>query len=243
MDERAQILQLAVDQVKGRIPILVGVGSNNAVDTLAMTHQALDLGCDAALLVTPYYIKPPPRCLIQHAVSVAKVGLPVILYNVPSRTGVDFQNEHVATAASLHENIVGLKDATGQLDRVADLRRRLSDRFLLYSGDDATSADFVLQGGDGCISVTANVAPAAVQQVMVAALRQDGDLARRIDEPLQALHRDLFCESNPIPVKYACFAMGLIKSPYCRPPLDSLDPAKEASVMQAMRAAAIQVQS
>jgi 4-hydroxy-tetrahydrodipicolinate synthase len=243
MPERASVIQICVDEVKGMIPIMAGVGSNNVLDTKAMTIQARDLGCDAGLLVTPYYVKPPPRCLIQHTYTVADLGLPIVVYNVPSRTGVDFADIDIATAAQ-HDNVVGVKDATGRISRVSALRQHLLEQnvvkpFLLLSGDDATSIQYVLAGGDGCISVTANVSPAAIQEAMVAALVGNANDAYRIDTPLQPLHQDLFCEANPIPVKWACYKLGLISSPFCRPPLDILDPRKESIVEMALRRAGL----
>jgi 4-hydroxy-tetrahydrodipicolinate synthase len=230
MTERARIITLAVEEVKGKLPILVGTGSNNPTSTKAMTQQALDLGGDAALIVTPYYVKPPQRMLIQHMLDMANVGLPVVMYNVPGRTGVDMLDDSLAIAAASHENIVGVKDATGNVARVNSLLSKLAkdpkkrSSFGLYSGDDATSVDFILAGGTGCISVTANVAAATMHLSMKAALAGDANMAREIDIPLQSLHRDLFCESNPIPVKYAVskiFSPGTV-SDYCRPPLDRL---------------------
>jgi 4-hydroxy-tetrahydrodipicolinate synthase len=230
MTERELVINIAVSEVKGKLPIVVGTGSNNPSSTKSMTQQALDLGGDAALIVTPYYVKPPQRMLIAYMLEMVRIGLPVVVYNVPGRTGVDMTDDSIAIVAGSHENIIGVKDATGNLSRVNGLLSRLSKaaaanekKFGLYSGDDATSVDFVLAGGTGCISVTANVAAAAMHQSMMAALVGDAATARSIDEPLQLLHRDLFCESNPIPVKYAVSKLWpTVVSDYCRPPLDRL---------------------
>jgi len=237
--ERERVLRTAVELVKGKMTILAGTGTIDPKSTKAMTQQAIDVGCDAALVVTPYYVKPPQRGLIQNTVAAADLGLPVVVYNVPGRTGVDFKDENIAVCAQ-HPNVVGVKDATGDVSRVANLRRLLSeqrgggggdDDFLLYSGDDSTSLRFVELGGDGCISVTANVAPRDMSIMMNKALSQsqgtgDGggnESASSIDERLAGLHRDLFLESNPMPAKWALYRLGLIESPYCRPPLTTFD--------------------
>jgi 4-hydroxy-tetrahydrodipicolinate synthase len=223
--ERTAVLKLAVQVCKGKIPILAGCGTIDPNHVKEMTLQALDLGVDASLVVTPYYVKPPQRGLIKHFIDSANYGLPVVVYNVPGRTGVNLLDESMAILAQ-HESIVGLKDATGDLSRLANLKEILSsskDDLLLYSGDDATSKDFILQGGDGCISVTANVAPSAMHQMCMAALQGDGATATSHNDPLLALHRDLFVEANPIPVKWAVYRQGRIPSAFCRPPLNMLD--------------------
>lgn len=224
MQERQAVLKMAVQVCKGKIPILAGCGTIDPHHVKEMTLQALDLGVDASLVVTPYYVKPPQRGLVRHFIDAANYGLPVVVYNVPGRTGVNLLDESMALLAQ-HESIVGLKDATGDLSRLAHLIEKLASRndLLLYSGDDATSKDFILQGGDGCISVTANVAPAAMHQMCKAALQGDDALATIHNDPLLALHHDLFVEANPIPVKWAVYRQGLIPSAFCRPPLDVLD--------------------
>jgi 4-hydroxy-tetrahydrodipicolinate synthase len=195
MEERAKVLQVAVEEVKGKIPILAGTGTINPTHVKEMTLQAIDIGCDASLVVTPYYVKPPQRGLIKHFTDAADLGLPVVMYNIPGRAKVDLTPESTAICAE-HENIVGLKDATGDLDRVEKIRSLVGDKshLLLYSGDDASSPEFVMRGGDGCISVTANVAPAEVHDVMMAALNGDEQLVRKINEPLLGLHKNLFLE-------------------------------------------------
>ena len=222
MDERAQVITTAVDMVKGKMPILCGTGTINPKHVKEMTEQAIDLGCDASLVVTPYYVKPPQRGLIKHFSEVADLGLPIILYNIPGRTKVDLTPQSTAICAE-HPNCVGLKDATGDLDRVKEIRSLVGDDFLLYSGNDDTASNFVMRGGDGCISVTANVAPEQMHDLMVAALEKDADLVQQINGPLMGLHKNLFVESNPIPVKFAAYRAGLITSPFCRPPLAELD--------------------
>jgi 4-hydroxy-tetrahydrodipicolinate synthase len=244
MSERQEVLETVVGLVKGRIPIMVGCGTINPHHVREMTQQAYDCGCDAALVVTPYYVKPPQRSLIRHFTTAASESpIPVVIYNVPSRTAVDMTDESIAIAA-LHDNIVAVKDATGKLSRVASLRQQLelnkvSNDFLLFSGDDATSMDYVLQGGDGCISVTANVAARAMHELMLSSLQKDSAMASSINDPLCLLHDKLFCESNPMPVKYAASKIGLIQSAYCRPPLDVLSTQYESIVDDALREAGV----
>mmetsp|Transcript_31193 Transcript_31193/g.65908 ORF Transcript_31193/g.65908 Transcript_31193/m.65908 type:complete len:359 (+) Transcript_31193:141-1217(+) len=240
MDERAQVLKVAVEEVKGKIPILAGTGTIRPESVKDMTLQAMDIGCDASLVVTPYYVKPPQRGLIKHFTDMADLGLPVVMYNIPGRSKVDLTPESTAICAD-HENIIGLKDATGELDRVEQIRSLLRDpdNFLLYSGDDSTSAEFVLRGGDGCISVTANVAAEAMHNLMMAALAKDEEAVKRINEPLLGLHKKLFVESSPIPAKWACSRIGLTKTPYCRPPLAELDPKFYSDVETALEAAGL----
>lgn len=238
MDERAEVIKTAVEEVKGKIPILAGTGTINPEHVKEMTLQAIDLGCDASLVVTPYYVKPPQRGLINHFTTMANLGFPVVMYNIPGRTKVDLTPESTAILAD-HPYIIGLKDATGDLDRVGKIRSLVGDKILLYSGNDDTSANFVMRGGDGCISVTANVAPEAMHDLMVAALEKDAELVKRINEPLLGLHKNLFIESNPIPVKWAVWRSGIIDSPYCRPPLCELDPKFHADVETALEAAGL----
>ena len=239
MKERELVLKTAVEIVKGKIPILVGTGTIDPTHVKEMTLQAIDLGCDASLLVTPYYVKPPQRGLIKHFTDAADLGLPLMIYNVPGRTGVDCSPETIALCAE-HENIVAVKEATGDLSRVEQIRQRTtSNRLLLYSGDDSTEGEFVLRGGDGCISVTANVAPNAMHRLMMAALNGDRDEVNRINTPLANLHEKIFCESNPIPAKWAVKRLGKITSAYCRPPLDQMEPQYEAIVESALAEAGL----
>lgn len=239
MDERATALTTIVNKAKGKIPLLVGTGTINPSSVKAMTQQAIDLGADANLVVSPYYVKPPQRGLIRHFTEMADMGLPVVLYNVPGRTAVDISDETIV-ALSTHENIVGVKDATGDLERLASLKSLLGDRdanFLKYSGDDGTTTDFVLQGGDGCISVTANLFPGTMRKIMQAGLNGDADLAHKLNGPLVKLHDRLFVESNPIPCKWAAHQLGLVDSAYCRPPLDEMDSQFHGIVGEALQEA------
>lgn len=234
MGERKTILQTAVEEVKGKMPIVAGTGSIDPVHVKEMTLQAMDLGCDAALIVTPYYVKPPQRCLLKHFLTMADLGLPILMYNVPGRTRSDLTVETVAMCAD-HQNIIGIKDATGDISRVSSTRKVTGDDFLLFSGDDATDAEFVLQGGDGCVSVTANVAPKTKHDLMMAALSGDKAEVNRIGKPLKALDELLFIESNPIPTKWALKRMGMINTAFCRPPLDQLDSAFYNQIEESLR--------
>lgn len=241
MDERALVLTTIANIAKGKVPLLVGTGTINPESVKAMTQQAIDLGADASLIVNPYYVKPPQRALVRHFTTMADMGLPVILYNVPGRTGSNIADETVAMLSE-HENIVGIKDATGDLSRLASLKVLLGDReatFLKYSGDDESTDDFVLQGGDGCISVTANLVPGKIHDMVHAALRGDSALVKQINDPLRMLHKNLFCESNPIPTKWAAKRIGLVKSAFCRPPLDVMDPQFEGKIEESLKAAGL----
>ena len=227
MDERELALRTIVARAKGKIPLLVGTGAIDPAQVKKYTQQAIDLGADASLVVSPYYVKPPQRGLIHHFTTMADMGLPVVLYNVPGRTAVDLSDETIATLAQ-HDKIVGIKDATGDISRLTSLKKVLGEEvdrnFLKYSGDDGTTADFVLEGGDGCISVTANIAPKAMREMIHAALNGNDQLAMELNEPLNLLHSRLFLESNPIPAKWAAHRMGLVDNAMCRPPLDAMDP-------------------
>jgi 4-hydroxy-tetrahydrodipicolinate synthase len=227
MEERELALKTIVGKAKGKIPLLVGTGTIDPASVKKYTQQAIDLGADASLVVSPYYVKPPQRGLIHHFVTMADMGLPVMLYNVPGRTAVDLSDETIATL-SQHDKIIGIKDATGDISRLTSLRKFLgeeaSNDFLKYSGDDGTTTDFVLEGGDGCISVTANIAPKAMREMVHAALQGNDQLALELNESLNLLHSRLFLESNPIPAKWAAHRMGLTSNAFCRPPLDTMDP-------------------
>lgn len=239
MDERKKVLDVAVEEVKGKIPILVGTGTIDPEHVKEQTLQAIDCGCDASLVVTPYYVKPPQRALIRHFETMADLGLPVCIYNVPGRTGVDFLPESIAKVAG-HPNIVAVKEATGDVSRLAQIHKACEangvpkDKLLLLSGDDGTTDKFVLDGGDGCISVTANVAPTRMHDLMMAALKKDTEEVYRINAPLRSLHTDAFCEANPIPIKWATKRIGKIDCAYLRPPLDELAPEFHGVVEQAL---------
>ncbi|HOP16353.1 MAG TPA: 4-hydroxy-tetrahydrodipicolinate synthase [Gammaproteobacteria bacterium] len=210
-DEHCAAIAVAVDQAAGRVPVIAGTGANSTSEAIDLTRCAKAAGADACLLVTPYYNKPTQEGLYLHHRAVAEaVDIPQILYNVPGRTAVDMLPETVARIAEI-DNIVGVKEATGQLDRITLLRQLTPPGFAVYSGDDATAREAILLGADGDISVTANVAPAAMHAMCAAALAGDSARAQQLDAPLAGLHRDLFLEANPIPVKWALAEMGLIE--------------------------------
>ncbi len=211
-DEHCLLIQTAVSQVNGRVPVIAGTGANSTKEAIILTQKAKDLGADACLLVAPYYNKPTQEGLYQHFKAVADaVNIPQILYNVPGRTGCDLTNDTTLRLAS-HPNIVGIKDATGGIERGTDLLLRAPEDFAIYSGDDATSIALMLLGGHGVISVTANVAPKLMHEMCVTAMAGDVVAAREINAKLFALHQKLFVEANPIPVKWVLAEMGLIKS-------------------------------
>jgi len=208
--EHCALIRRTVEMVAGRIPVIAGTGANSTTEAIRLTRCARESGADACLLVTPYYNKPTQEGLYRHHWAVAEaVDIPQILYNVPGRTACDMLPETVVRL-SAHERILGIKEATGDLDRLREIRRLCGGDFLLLSGDDITAMAFMLEGGQGVISVTANVMPKEMRVMCDAALAGDGDEARRIDDRLQPLHRGLFLEANPIPVKWALHEMGRI---------------------------------
>lgn len=233
VEEHCDVVRQVVKQANGRLAVIAGTGANSTREAITLTARSAELGVDACLLVTPYYNKPGQEGLYQHYKAVAEaVDVPQILYNVPGRTACDMSD---ATSLRLAEipNIVGLKDATGDLDRAAFLIHHRPDDFALYSGDDATAMEFVLAGGDGVISVTANIMPAAMHEMIQAARNGDRGLAESLNQPLTGLHRDLFVEANPIPVKWAVQQMGLI-SEGIRLPLTLLETENRQLVRDAM---------
>jgi 4-hydroxy-tetrahydrodipicolinate synthase len=212
VDEHCQLIQAAIDHAAGRIPVIAGTGGNSTAEAIELTRFAKGAGAAACLSVVPYYNKPTQEGMYRHFRTIAEaVDLPLLLYNVPSRTIADLANETVLRLAEV-PGIIGMKDATSDLVRLIDLRNRLpaSREFALYSGNDDTALPFMLLGGDGVISVTANVAPRAVSEVCAAALANDVVAARRKNARLMGLHTRLFVETNPIPVKWALAEMGLI---------------------------------
>lgn len=211
-DEHCLLIQTAVEQVAGRVPVIAGTGANSTKEAIVLTQKAKELGADACLLVAPYYNKPTQEGLYQHFKAVADaVAIPQILYNVPGRTGCDLSNDTVLRLAA-HANIVGIKDATGGIERGTDLLLRAPKDFAIYSGDDATALSLMLLGGHGVISVTANVAPKLMHDMCVAAMAGDVKVAREINAKLFGLHQKLFVEANPIPVKWVLEQMGMIKT-------------------------------
>ena len=206
--EHLDIIQHTVEYADKRIPIIAGTGANSTSEALELTKEAKRIGADACLLVTPYYNKPTQEGLYQHFKLIAEsVDIDQILYNVPGRTAVDMSVETTVRLAEF-DNIIGIKDATGDLSVVKELVHKCPEDFLLLTGDDATAIDFLLCGGHGGISVTANIAPAELQRAYVAAISGNEELAKEINNKLENLHKNLFIESNPIPVKWALHMMG-----------------------------------
>ncbi len=235
--EHIEVVRKTVEFAQGRIPVIAGAGSNDTAYTVNMIEQMNSLNLAGYLSVTPYYNKPTQEGLYQHYSLIAEAAnYPVILYNVPGRTGVDLLPETVGRLAKL-DNIVALKDATGDLSRVEQHKQLCSDEFILLSGDDATALEFTRLGGFGTISVTANIA--AKQMAMVYQAYFDGDekRAKELDDSLQALHRDLFVESNPTPVKWVALQLGLIKHNVLRLPLMPLTEDSQPILKQAMLSA------
>ena len=209
--EHKQVIKEIVRVANKRIPIIAGTGANSTHEAIELTKEAKELGADAALLVTPYYNKPTQEGLYQHYKAIAEaVDLPQILYNVPGRTGVDMLNETVIRLADIPQ-IIGIKDATGDVPRGQALIEGLrGKKMTVYSGDDATAYQLIALGALGNISVTANVAPKEMSQICAAAISGDAEHAKALNNEIANLHNILFCESNPIPVKWALHEMGLI---------------------------------
>lgn len=240
VEEHCELIRVAVEHAGGRIPIIAGTGANSTREAIALAKYAHKAGAQAHLSVVPYYNKPTQEGLYQHFRAIAEaVELPLILYNVPGRTVADLSNDTALRLAEL-PNIAGIKDATGSLDRACDLIERAPEGFALYTGDDMTTAAFILLGGHGTISVTANIAPRAMHDMCAAALAGDAATVREINARLVWLHRHLFCEANPIPVKWAAQRMGLIDSGI-RLPLTPLSEPCHERVREAMRRAGVNV--
>lgn len=239
-EEHCALVAHCVEYAAGRIPVIAGTGSNNTDEALYFTQSAKDCGADASLLVTPYYNRPSQEGLFQHFKKIAEtVDLPQILYNVPGRTACDLSLETVDRLADL-ENIVAIKDATGDIPRGLELIDRCQGRIDVYSGEDPISRQLILAGAAGTISVTANVAPALMAQMCALALAGDSEGAAKIDESLALLHRDLFLEANPVPVKWALHEMGVI-GPAIRLPLVELDEKFRLQVCEALSNAGIEL--
>jgi len=239
-DEHCETIARTVRTVAGRLPVIAGTGANSTREAIALTRCAHEAGADACLLVTPYYNKPTQEGLYLHHKAIAEaVDIPQILYNVPGRTAVDLQPETVERLAEI-TNIVGLKEASGNNERTAELVERVGGRIDLFSGEDANGLAFMLAGGQGVISVTANVAP-QLMAAMCRAVREDrAEAARELNRQLDALHSALFLEANPIPVKWALHRMGLVEEGI-RLPLTPLSEPFHAPVLDALRQAGIEV--
>ncbi len=243
LEEHCEVMSRTVEMVAGRIPVIAGSGANSTSEAIALTRCAQRGGADACLLVTPYYNKPTQEGLYLHHKKIAEtVDIPQILYNVPGRTACDMQVETVVRLAQV-PNIIGIKDATGEMSRLVEMQSRLADSsFAMYSGDDETCTEFMLGGGHGVISVTTNVAPAAMAAMCDAALVGNREQAEQLNRPLTGLHKKLFLESNPIPVKWAVHKMGLIPEGI-RLPLTPLSEQYHTPLLAAMQQAGVSVNS
>ena len=236
--EHCAVIRQVVEIARGRIPVIGGTGSNSTIEAISLTRCARDAGVDACLLVTPYYNKPTQEGLYLHHRAVAEaVDIPQILYNVPGRTACDMLPATVGRLARI-PNIIGIKEATGDLDRIRGIRELCGDEFILLSGDDATACEFICQGGNGVISVTANVAPRSMHEMCVQALARDTSQARATNRRLEQLHQKLFLQSNPIPVKWAVHRLGLIEAGI-RLPLTWMSAEFEAELESAMQMAGL----
>lgn len=235
-EEHIAVIRATVDLAAGRVPVIAGTGANSTREALALARGARSAGADAHLSVTPYYNKPTQAGLEQHFRAIADaVDLPMILYNVPGRTAVDMAPDTTLSLAE-HPHIVGIKEATGSIERMRDIIRRGPDDFAVYSGEDNLGAACMLAGGKGSISVTANVAPRLMVQMAEAALAGNRATTESLDARLAPLHRELFCQTNPIPVKWALHRMGLV-GPTLRLPLTPLDETYRAGVEDALAGA------
>jgi len=241
VEEHELLIAEAVKHAAKRIPIIAGTGANSTKEAIELAAFSKKAGADASLTVVPYYNKPTQEGLYLHFKAIAEaVDLPHILYNVPGRTVADMNNDTVLRLAEI-PNIVGIKDATGNIERGSDLLRRAPKDFAVYSGDDASTLALMLLGAHGTISVTANVAPRKMHEMCEAALKGDVATARAINFQLLGLHRNLFVEANPIPVKWAVARMGRIKNTL-RLPLTPLPQSAQAAVESAMRQAGVHIQ-
>lgn len=222
VEEHVKVVMKTLEIADGRIDVIAGNGANSTAEAIIFSKLFANSGIIAGLNVTPYYNKPTQEGLYQHFKAIAESSaLPQILYNVPGRTAIDMLPETVARLSEI-DNIIGIKEATGCLQRLADIKALVADDFLLYSGDDETGCDFMLQGGDGVISVTTNIAPAQMAKMCEFALSGNDVEAKKVNQQLIPVHQKLFVESNPIPVKWACAELGLIPTADCRLPLTLL---------------------
>lgn len=233
MKEHEDVIRFSVDKAQKRIPIIAGTGGNSTSEAVHLTQAAKDAGADAALIVTPYYNKPSQEGLYQHYKFISEhVDIPQILYNVPGRTACDLLPETALKLAQL-PNIIGIKEATGDIERAKHYIANAPEGFAIYSGDDATAMELILAGGHGDISVTANVSPKAMASMCRAALAGDRTLAERLNDSLMPLHQKLFVEANPVPVKWALQVMELIPGGL-RLPLVTLNEQYHETVVQAL---------
>jgi len=238
IDEQIKVIGETVKMAASRIPVIAGTGGNSTSEALELTSRSAELGVNACLLVVPYYNQPTQQGLYKHFQTIAEsVDIPQILYNVPGRTALDMVNDTVIELSKI-TNIIGIKDATGDIPRVGDFLMRCDPDFIIYSGDDKTTLDLIKAGGHGCISVTANVAPRKMHDMCMAALNGDFNIADKLNKELDYLHRTLFLESNPIPAKWAVSELGLIGKGV-RLPLTELSSAYHQPVREAMLKAGV----
>jgi 4-hydroxy-tetrahydrodipicolinate synthase len=234
-EEHDLVIKEIVSAARGRLPVIAGTGANNTDEAIRLTRDAKEDGADACLLVTPYYNKPTQEGLYQHFLAIARaVDIPQVLYNVPGRTACDMLPETVERLSKV-PNIVGIKEATGNVERVRELQERCGPDFDIISGDDGTALELMLAGGHGDISVTANVAPARMAEMCNAVLEGDTERARALNDELDPLHRDLFIESSPIPVKWALYEMGMMDRGI-RLPLTPLSAPAQERLRETLRA-------
>ncbi|AWV45653.1 4-hydroxy-tetrahydrodipicolinate synthase [Hafnia alvei] len=235
-DEHVDVVLQTLDLADGRIPVIAGAGANATTEAIALSERFNNTGVVGCLTVTPYYNKPMQEGLFQHFKAIAEhTDLPQILYNVPSRTGCDMLPETIARLAEI-KNIVAVKEATGNLSRVSQIQELVNDdSFILLSGDDATALDFMQLGGQGVISVTANVAAREMAELCKLAAEGDFAKARKLNQRLMALHQQLFVEANPIPVKWACKVLGLIATDTMRLPMTPISDKARPVVEQALK--------
>jgi len=234
VDEHCAVVSHVVKVIGGRIPVIAGTGANSTTEAIELTHAAKDAGADACLLVTPYYNKPSQRGLIAHHSKIAdSVNIPQILYNVPGRTACDMLPETIKELSHV-DNIVGVKEATGDIARGKEVMELCGKDFAVYSGDDDTSLELILAGAVGSISVTANIVPGDLHRMCSLAMSGEAEAAAEINDRIACLHKDLFLEANPIPVKWALKEMGRIGAGI-RLPLVELDPACHEQLRQSLR--------
>jgi len=235
-EEHIYLIEQAVKFIRGRIPLIAGTGANSTKEAIYLTQAAKTAGADASLLVTPYYNKPSQRGLVEHHKAIAKaVNLPQLLYNVPSRTGVDMENITVMELSDV-KNIVGIKDATGDISRIRSLKKEINSNFSFISGDDLSFIEFLEEGGDGVISVTANVKPFEMHKIITSIKNKNLLEAKQLNSKLDLLHQAMFIESNPIPVKWMLAHMGIIQ-PFMRLPMVELHKDNEGFVLKALEKA------
>jgi 4-hydroxy-tetrahydrodipicolinate synthase len=237
-EEHRRVVELCIQTARGRVPVIAGAGSNSTAEAIELAHHAKAVGADAALIVSPYYNRPSQEGVYQHYKAINDaVQLPVVVYNVPGRTGSDITNETLERLSKL-PNIIGIKDATGDLGRLSHQRVTCGDEWVLLSGDDPNGVGYVAQGGHGCISVTVNVAPEACATMYNACLKGDFETARYWQDRLILLHKALFADASPSPTKFALATLGLC-SEECRLPISPCSEAARVQVLDAMRAAGV----